>query len=972
MTDLTPAQQALRHLELLGKDPDAAWFRAIKHGQGANSRRDGADLRGFNRDELRSDANDGHALRHLVVGDAYSAPAADRPEPEVAWPKPDPHQIARFLQLLGKPKGTSRLRAFLPKGHPQLDGDKGRKGAGSLERIEQWQAEGRGVYLVIGNGGDTDREISSCPALFIEHDDRPIEWQVAAWRSLGLPEPSMQIESGGRSVHTYWLLDEPMEPACWRQLQERLLEHADADRTIKNPARVMRLPGTWHMGADGPNGMARIITAAGHRYSPEQIAACLPVVAPAPAPAPAAPTPGLADAVPVAQLLPRDQLRAWEQGVGEGQRNSTAFSLACQLLALHEAAAAAGLATAGTPEDALLEFASRCSPPLPEQEVVSTFRSACSAPRTTDPGWPDRLRYHLNRKARQQRVEAQAARAAAAPPPHDDDDAPKQHAPEPIKASNGYYTCLGFDGDGYYYQPHRTGQVIRLSRSSHTATNLCALAPLPYWEATHPGGRSGPNWTAAASTLFEQQATVGVYSPDRIRGRGAWWDQGRAVLHLGDRLVVDGVDRLITNRLPGSPYLYQRLAAIDCFADISPLTDDEAFPLLDLASRFHWEVPASGLLLAGWVTLAPICGALDWRPHAWLTAAAGSGKSAILDRYVGPLLGPIALWPEGNTTEAFIRQELRADALPVVFDEAESNEKRDQERIQSILSLARVASSSGRGVIGKGSADGSSQRYVIRSMFLMSSIATALKQGADRSRFAQLTLRNPAEIPKPQRKAHWEELDRDLDRFITEEIGRRLLMRTIGLIPVIRESVTVFRRVAADHFDSQRLGDQYGTLLAGAWSLMSTEVVTDERARKMITDEDWEPYSQATEVPDERRCIQRILQHQVRVEADERVCSRTLGELVEIAVQHRIDREVTVRQASEAMSRHGLKVDTEQKLLLVSNTAEALASILRDTAWAHSWATVLNRLPGATKAGTHRFSGAGTVSRAVALQIADL
>ena len=60
--------------------------------------------------------------------------------------------------------------------------------------------------------------------------------------------------------------------------------------------------------------------------------------------------------------------------------------------------------------------------------------------------------------------------------------------------------------------------------------------------------------------------------------------------------------------------------------------------IIDIASRFHWEVPASGLLLAGWIALAPICGAMQWRPHVWLTASAGSGKSAILDRFIGILL----------------------------------------------------------------------------------------------------------------------------------------------------------------------------------------------------------------------------------------------------------------------------------------------------------------------------------------------
>jgi len=541
--------------------------------------------------------------------------------------------------------------------------------------------------------------------------------------------------------------------------------------------------------------------------------------------------------------------------------------------------------------------------------------------------------------------------------------------PPPIRpASGGYFTPLGFDADGYYYQPHGTGQVVRLSRSSHTGTNLVALAPLCYWESLYYG-KSGPNWTAAASDLFAQQAAVGVYSPDRIRGRGAWWDQGRAILHLGDRLLVDGEEHHITNRLPGSPYLYQRLAAIDGLTGITPLTDNESFPILDIAARFHWEVPASGLLIAGWATLAPICGALEWRPHVWLTAGSGSGKSTLLDSFLGPLLGPIGLWPEGATTEASIRQELRADAIPVVFDEAESNEKADQVRIQAILALARVASSSGRGFIGKGSSDGTSQRFTIRSMFLLSSISTALKQGADKSRFAQLTLINPNHIPKPERTAHWQDLKRDLEKYITDEIGRRLMMRTIGLIPVIRESTKVFRRAAADHFDSQRLGDQYGTLLAGAWSLMASTVPTIDEALGLIRSNDWEPYQQATEVPDEVRCIQTILQHQLRVELDHSTVTRTIGELVAIAGGEPAW-QIASNMAEATLGRHGLKV--EDDCLLISNTAQAIARILADTAWSFSWATILARLPGATKAGVVRFKGLGATSRAVRVPLDSL
>jgi len=555
--------------------------------------------------------------------------------------------------------------------------------------------------------------------------------------------------------------------------------------------------------------------------------------------------------------------------------------------------------------------------------------------------------------------EAEAEAEAATPKP-------PAEAPDPLPPP---FTCLGFDEGVFYYQPSATGQVTALSRSAHTGTNLVNIAPLPYWETNFPT-KTGVNWLAAASRLFQDQARIGIFSPDRIRGRGAWWDDGRSVLHLGDRLLVDGTLQPI-KKAPSSKFHYQRLAAIDLPSHLDPLTDELGMELIDIASRFHWEVPASGLLLAGWLALAPICGALQWRPHIWVTASAGSGKSAILDRYIGPILESLALFPEGNTTEAFIRQQLRADAVPVVFDEAESNEKADRQRIQNILSLARVASSSGRGVIGKGGADGQAQSFTIRSMFLLCSISTALKQGADQSRFAQLTLRNPSFMPKPQRTAHWSALDAAITETCTAENGHRLLLRMVRQIPIIRDSVAVFRRAAAERFDSQRQGDQYGTLLAGAWSLMNSRPATIEDAYQLIDANNWEPYREQTE-SDEQRCIQSILQYQVRVEADERICTRTLGELVQISVHHRMDNQVTTRQAHDVLSRHGLKVSDEQKRLMISHTAKAIAAILRETAWGNGWSTVLSRLPGAERVAAVRFSGAGAVSRAISLPIADL
>jgi phage/plasmid-associated DNA primase len=186
-------------------------------------------------------------------------------------------EARRFIALLGKPAGTIRLRAFLHRLHPDKPNDKGRKGGARKPLIKQWQAEGRGVYVVINDGGDTNAEITACRAFFAEWDDRPREWQLTAWQELGLPEPTFQINTGGKSIHSYWVLADPITPAHWELVQGRLLDYCDADRSIKNSSRVMRLPGSYYAEADGSLGeMCRMVTSAGHRYSVSDIEAVLP------------------------------------------------------------------------------------------------------------------------------------------------------------------------------------------------------------------------------------------------------------------------------------------------------------------------------------------------------------------------------------------------------------------------------------------------------------------------------------------------------------------------------------------------------------------------------------------------------------------------------------------------------------------------------------------------------------------------
>ena len=191
----------------------------------------------------------------------------------------DRNEWRSFLDILGKDIKTVRLRSFFPKGHPLKATDHGKKSHADGEWIHRMQSEGRGVYIVVNDGGDTDSEITACRAFFCEWDDRPKEEQINAWKDLGLPQPTLQIDTGNKSIHNYWVLKKVIDPKTWKPIQERLLDHADADRALKNPSRVMRLAGTYHMKDNGKQGgMTKIIYSSDNKYSYKDIEACLPTL----------------------------------------------------------------------------------------------------------------------------------------------------------------------------------------------------------------------------------------------------------------------------------------------------------------------------------------------------------------------------------------------------------------------------------------------------------------------------------------------------------------------------------------------------------------------------------------------------------------------------------------------------------------------------------------------------------------------
>ena len=512
------------------------------------------------------------------------------------------------------------------------------------------------------------------------------------------------------------------------------------------------------------------------------------------------------------------------------------------------------------------------------------------------------------------------------------------------------FRVLGHDRENYFYLPRAKGQIVPLKMSSHTKNNLLSLAPISWWEDAFPSKR-GASWTAAQDSLMREADRCGPFSASKIRGRGAWRDGKDLIVHVGDHVVVNGQE--------GDPidyegsFIYERGVRLHQGANAmapSSLGRD----VIDLCKMFPWRSDVHGVLAAGWSFLAPICGALYWRPHVWITGEPGSGKSWFRDNVIAPFVRDFGIISQGSTSAAGVRQELGSDALPILFDEAESNDKKSAERIAEVLELMRQSSMAGESAIIKGSAHGESVSYAPSSMWCLSSVVTAIKHQADQGRISILELCKYTEGVAEHKGRSLREQHRitaDLvARLFTRENCQALRARAFHRLPLILESVEVFREQAADFFGNQRAGDQIGTLLAGAYCLGSDGKIQPAKALEYIKAQDWgEVIKEEEQEEDHDQLLRHILQHVVRVNTPaDGALDRTIAQLVGIGFSEFSPTSLNKRVARDALSVFGIFLGDHptRRELFISPKHRGIERILYGTPWGVNYSRVLLRIPG--------------------------
>lgn len=516
------------------------------------------------------------------------------------------------------------------------------------------------------------------------------------------------------------------------------------------------------------------------------------------------------------------------------------------------------------------------------------------------------------------------------------------------------YRCLGYSRDGnvptFHIFSALSGFIV-----TQSAKELCNRNGIynicnddSFWKEEFPylANSEKMPWHHIGSVLMSKCYEAGYFRVDNERGRGAWIDDGRVVMHLGQTLVVDG--QPINPAKMVSEYYYPVSENLIKPRGVPPLTDDEGKLLRKICRTLKWKNPIFAELLGGWIATAPVCGAMPWRSHFWVQGDAGSGKTWIVENVVKPCFGKIGYYPVGNSSAAGIMGTLRRDARPVVFDEAEGKGQRGIERRDMIIEMLRYSSSESDSEVVKGTAGHGTVSFKVQSQYLMASIGVGLTEAADKTRIVvgQLGRRTAADASFEQLKA--------LVRQLPKDLPERLLRRQLKNLRVIRENAETLATVIALQLGSRRIGDQIGTLMAGDFSLATDRLLSYPEAEALVASRmEQKRFDELSEVQNEKEDLD-LLEHIASfvVRANSRhgySVDRTIGELIQIAAGKRADdQKIDMEMADEGLRRIGMAyqiIDDVAGFWIARSKTYIATEVMRRSAFSQGWDLVLKNHP---------------------------
>lgn len=478
-----------------------------------------------------------------------------------------------------------------------------------------------------------------------------------------------------------------------------------------------------------------------------------------------------------------------------------------------------------------------------------------------------------------------------------------------------------------------------------------------------------------AGALINACAVEGAWNgQDRLRGTGAWaGEDDDLVVHLGATLMAAGA-----SERPGArgQYIYpvrpsRPGPAREYQADGPDGPGEELFGLL---TKWQWRRPEiDPILLTGWIAGAFLCGALRWRPQAWIAGERGSGKSTLMGVIAALLHRGDYAKLVADASAPSIRAALQHDAVPVLHDEAEPSE--EMGRLNAKVELMRLAASGG--LVMRATTDQQVITQAARFMGLFASVLRPPLKAQDASRIIFLDMKRVTQGRPPL-------IGEDELALMGRRVFRRMMDRWHGF----NEELPIWRDALMTAGMDARQADQYGTLLA-AQDVLRNDMTADSdtRAELVARVVDATRSERAEERPEWRWCLDHLTS--VMMPGFKSGEQRAVGTVIAIAAGREVladpengDARRPFRQerddANRALQSIGLRFEpmmvngralddpnTRDPVgwLAIANSHAGLAHIYRDTHWkprsgaAGGWKSALESAEGAMTGKPMRFGG---------------
>ena len=488
---------------------------------------------------------------------------------------------------------------------------------------------------------------------------------------------------------------------------------------------------------------------------------------------------------------------------------------------------------------------------------------------------------------------------------------------------------LGMDSAGnLHYYVLQAESFISMSPDKHSRNNMIFLAPRPYWEANAGNGRGGVRWEDAARHCFTMTGNR-KFTPDRTRGLGIWdGGKGVPVYNAGqDCYTLDASGHIVPcSNIADTGIIYTRTEAAPRL-DAPPLTDEEGRLVMDYLAAVPFREEHGHLFMGGLLVSSILSGYLSFRPHCWINAPAESGKTDLRNTLL-ELTGNFSLSFEGaESTPAGVRQYLKGNAVPVLFDESEGKDnRRNLSNIQGHLDNARSATRGG--VVLKGNVDGTGQSFPLRAGFMFFSVDNQLNRDSDLTRFIVLTLQKKTGLDVIPTLVRIRTARAAMLAAVTPG---KLIGRLLKEASAVRRNAETIKKALEDAGESGRRSELFGTILAGAWTLTHSGPVTPEyleeckeiaaSSRLALVEEN-----------DSERCLRTIIEYRDKNEG-----GLLLSELLLHGIPSGNENDQrSERQFREAAARNGVALKPEggsPKTLFVACGHTAMKEIFKGTDW---------------------------------------